>query len=70
MRMFSVQLRGKEIDVQIDRDYGYEPDTNAHDVDWHLVGLHAPTDLTEEEEQQVLDQIYSVICDPHYYDED
>lgn len=37
-RLVTVKLRGEDYDVMIDRDHGYEPDTNAHEVDWHFAG--------------------------------
>jgi hypothetical protein len=49
---FFTKIRGIEIEVVIDRDYGYEPDTNAHCVDWHTV----PDLNLEEDESNAIDQ--------------
>lgn len=67
MRTTSIQFRGESVDVKF-TDHGYEPDTNAHGIDWEFVDLDVP-DFSYEEEIAVLDQIYAIVNDPHYYDE-
>lgn len=61
MRRVPVQFRGEEKIVVIDKDGGYEPDTNSHDIDWHFEGLdteqHAALNMTDDEEQAVFEQI-------------
>lgn len=59
----SVDFRGEKWDVTIDHDGGYEPDTNAHEIEWHFTGLtpeqHDALNITEEEE----DGIYCQLCE-------
>lgn len=45
-----ITIRGKEYQIEW-RDHGYEPDTNAHTIDYDIKGL--PFDLTPEEEDAV-----------------
>lgn len=52
----SVTLRGQEWDVEY-RDYGWEPDTNAHEIDWDFTEPDAPKDITAEEEEAVYLQL-------------
>lgn len=62
----TVQIRSKTYLVSIDRDYGYEWDTGAHDVDWHLMDENEePVDivLTDQEESLIMDQIYLYLAD-------
>lgn len=66
---FEVELRGKTQLIVVDRDYGYEPDTNAHEVEWHLEPPLDPfTDepLTDEEEEKILEQVYEYLRDRDY----
>lgn len=60
-RLQSVDFRGEECDVEVDHDGGYEPDTNAHEIEWHFFGLspeqHEALNLTEAEEQSIYDQL-------------
>lgn len=67
MRMTSVMIRGEEHDVKY-RDYGYEFDTNAHEIDWEFVDPEsAPKDLTPEEEESVFIQLAKI--EDHDYPE-
>lgn len=44
-----IQFRGEEQEIMF-RDYGYEPDTNAHEIDWHFTdNTIEPTDAEIEE---------------------
>ena len=52
----SVSIRGQQFDVKY-RDHGWEPDTNAHDIDWEFVDSDAPKDLTSEEEGEIYLQL-------------
>ncbi len=52
----SVTIRGQEFDVKF-RDHGWEPGTNAHDIDWDFVDADAPKDLTAEEEEEIYLQL-------------
>ena len=61
MSITSVSLRGEEFDVQY-HDHGWEPDTNAHDIDWEFVDANAPQDLTDEEQ----DDIYRQLAEMEY----
>lgn len=45
-----------EVEVEIDRDYGYDSSVNTHDVDWHYVDTSLVT--TDDEDEQVMQQIY------------
>lgn len=63
MRTVTVKLRGEDREVVIDFDGGYEPDTNAHVIEWHLAGdsdglEQIALGLTEDEE----DAIYQQLC--------
>jgi hypothetical protein len=35
-RLIGVTFRGKDVDVVIDHDFGYESDTGTHPIDWHF----------------------------------
>lgn len=58
MRTTSVDFRGERVDIQY-RDYGYEPDTNAHTVDWHFSDPVTGTDpeMTDAEAEAVYLQL-------------
>lgn len=62
--LVSVQFRGEERDVEIDHDHGFEPDTNAHEIEWHFYGLtpeqHAALEMTTEEEEAIFLQLQGV----------
>lgn len=55
MASIFITFRGEaEVEVEIDRDYGYEPDTGAHDIDWHFVDdRFADMVLTDDEGQEI-----------------
>lgn len=61
MRREIVQFRGREVEVVVDFDGGYEPDTNAHVIEWHFEGLtpeeHEALGVTDEEDQQIYEQL-------------
>lgn len=63
----SVTIRGQEFDVEY-RDHGYEPDTGAHEIDWHFTEADAPKDLTAEEEELVYLQLVQI--EPMYFEDD
>lgn len=55
----TVDLRGQRVEVEF-RDHGYEPDTNAHDIDWKIVDEIADDpnfELTEKEEESIYLQL-------------
>ena len=57
-----ITFRGEK-DVLIGyEDHGYEPDTNAHDIDWWFEDERFKGDpnVTDEEEDAVLDLLYSM----------
>ena len=61
-RSFFVDVRGVECEVVIERDYGYESDTNAWDVDWHVNTLDgAAVELTDAEEEKIMEHIYNFL---------
>ena len=73
MATFSVKFRGDEMDVRIVHDGGYEHDTGAHEVEWEFCGI-TPAEIealniTEDEYQEIEDQVYEVLNDPYYYDD-
>ena len=55
----SVTFRGEERDVTNDQDHGYEPDTNAQEIEWHFTGLspedHGALVITTAEEQAIFE---------------
>ena len=59
--MTSVLFRGESWDVEIDSDGGYEPDTNAHDIQWHFADLDSDAydalNMTADEEQSIYEQL-------------
>lgn len=72
MRFCTVDFRGEQMDVTIDHDSGYEPDTNAHDIDWHFTGMdaaaHDALQITPEEDQAIYDELCQL--GPEYFDDD
>lgn len=69
-RLVSVPFRGGQVDVVVDKDGGYEPDTNAHEIEWHFYGLdgaaHDALAITDKEEQA----IYAALAERNYDDSD
>lgn len=63
----SVTIRGQEWDVKY-HDHGWEPDTNAHEIDWDFVDEDAPNDLTDEEHEAIYLQLAQL--DPPYFEDD
>ncbi len=54
----SIRFRDEEHDIKIIRDGGYEPDTNAHDIDWEWADDEMnKLELTENEEQLIYEQL-------------
>lgn len=68
MSTTTVTLRGREWDVKY-HDHGYEPDTNAHEIDWEFTEADAPKDISAEEEMVVLDQLYEIGPEPRLDDD-
>lgn len=60
-RTTEVQFRGESVSVVVDFDGGYEPDTNAHVIEWHFEGVtpeqHDALALTDDEEQDIYEQL-------------
>ncbi|MBA4019150.1 MAG: hypothetical protein C0483_18445 [Pirellula sp.] len=73
-RLISIQFRGEEQDVEVVRDSGYEPDTGAHEIEWHFYGLtaeqHDALKMTAEEETNVCDQLAEILSDTSRFDDD
>jgi hypothetical protein len=69
-RSTHITFRGiEDVDVEF-IDHGYEPDTNAHEIEWWFARpKEVGGDVTPEEEDAVLGHLYEIVCDPHYYDE-
>mgnify|MGYP001564858202 FL=1 len=61
MRQTTVTIRGKEMDVEIIRDSGCEPDTNSHEIEWQFAGMtqeeHSALQLTAVEEDAIFIQL-------------
>jgi hypothetical protein len=58
----TVNFLGEPHEIVITHDGGYEPDTNAHAVDWEWCDPAMNSiDLTAEQEQGIYDQIYKVL---------
>ncbi len=68
----TVDFRGERVGVIVDHDGGYEPDTNAHDIEWHFDGVspeeHDALKLTDEEESAIYIYLTSVSGEPDYFD--
>lgn len=73
MRFTTVRFRGEDMDVEVDHDGGYEPDTNAHEIEWHFAGLsaeqHDALGITAEEEQEIYDQLAATSDDQRLPDD-
>lgn len=50
MTSIFIKFRGQEEEIMF-RDYGYEPDTNAHEIDWYF------TDKKIEPTEQEIEEI-------------
>jgi hypothetical protein len=37
--MPAVKFRGQEVEVEVDHDEGYDPDTGSHDIEWHFADM-------------------------------
>lgn len=65
--MYTIELRGVEYDAVIDVNGGYEPDTNAHEIEWHFEGMtpveHDALGLTDEEEQSIYEQLAEALSE-------
>jgi hypothetical protein len=61
----TIILRGEEVEVEY-RDHGYEPDTNAHEIDWWFADPNFnPGDLSDVEEIAIYEALAlrSLDCD-------
>lgn len=61
MSKTTIDFRGERVDVEY-TDHGYEPDTNAHVIDWDF-GTGSPlneAELTDEEEQSIYKQLLEI----------
>ncbi len=63
MRHVTVEIRGFQFEVLITKDHGYEPDVNAHEVEWKFDDVSPEGNLTPEEEDSVMQQIYKALED-------
>lgn len=59
----SITVRGQEFDVEY-TDHGWEPDTNAHEIDWDFVDTDAPKDLTAEEVNHIVWKMLGALRGP------
>ncbi len=64
MARATVNFRGEEVGV-IYNDHGYEPDTNAHEIDryWEDQNLTIEKELTDEEMDNIDAQIREISYD-------
>ncbi len=64
-RTVMVRFRGETWAVRIDRDWGHDPETNSHEIDWHFDGMtpehHDALAITDAEEQDLYEQIYQAL---------
>ena len=72
MRRTTIKLRVQEMDVEIEHDSGYEPDTNSHEIEWRFSGLtqdeHNALQLTASEEDAIFIQLSELEYD--YFPDD
>lgn len=73
-RLINIKFRGEDQDVVVVRDSGYEPDTGAHEIEWHFYGMtpeqHNALGMTAEEETNVCDQLAEILSDSAGFDDD
>lgn len=62
----NIRIREREYEIEVTRDYGYEEDTGAHDIDWNWID-EPPPNLTDHEDQLISDQIYEA-SEAHAHD--
>lgn len=63
-----VTIRGEEEELEF-RDHGYEPDTNAHEIDWWFVSKELNESLTDAEQEWVDEYLHKLVSDPRYHDD-
>ena len=64
MRINYVTFRGEEGVAVEYHDYGYEPDVDAHDIDWNFADENKNLlALTEEEEEQIYQHLLKLSYD-------
>lgn len=60
MTRVGITFRGEECVVVIDKDTGYDDETNAREIEWHFDGLtpeqHNALAVTDEEEQAIFNE--------------
>lgn len=63
MTRLGIMFRGEERTVVIDKDTGYDEETNSREIEWHFDGVspeqHDALALSDEEEER----IYNECCD-------
>lgn len=63
MNRIGIMFRGEERTVVIDKDTGYDAETNSREIEWHFDGVspeqHDALALSDEEEER----IYNECCD-------
>lgn len=73
-RLIGIKFRGEDQDVVVVRDSGYEPDTGAHEIEWHFYGMtpeqHNALEMTAEEEINVCEQLAEILSDAFRLDDD
>jgi len=69
-RTATIMFRNQEVDLEY-IDHGYEPDTNAHEIEWWLVEKDKTLlDMTDEEQQAIDEQVFEIAQDYHYTRDD
>lgn len=69
-RSITIKFRNEEREIQIDRDYGWESDTNAWDVDWSWVGSEPVPPPTDEELEALELRIREILQESYYEGDD
>ncbi len=57
----TIQFQGQEVEIEY-HDFGYESDTNAHDIEWEFVDKiwNEFTPLSDEDEEAVMLHLYQL----------
>jgi hypothetical protein len=62
-----VTIGGKQVAIKY-HGHGYVTDENSHDIDWLYDQEWSEPDLTDKEEQSVIDQLYKIVADRGSYE--
>jgi hypothetical protein len=70
MRSIFVPFRGDHEEVIVDRDHGYESDTNAHEIDWNFTRPELEELATDDEREAIMQMLYALSADDWWDDYD